>query len=77
MSNKENQEGLQATEADLSEANAGSPNIISDNKEEQRESSPSILVGWDGDHDPLDPRTFTAVRKWSYVAVVSMGSLLV
>jgi hypothetical protein len=35
------------------------------------------LVEWDGDSDPLDPRTFSSARKWFCVAVVAVGSLLV
>lgn len=37
----------------------------------------SFLVAWDGDHDPLDPRAFSPLRKWFYVTVVAMGALLV
>jgi hypothetical protein len=45
--------------------------------EEKGLPSKSYLVEWDGDSDPLDPRNFSPWRKWTYVAVVSMGSLLV
>jgi hypothetical protein len=45
--------------------------------EKHQDPSEQYLVDWDGDNDPLDPRTFSAARKWFYVAVVAMGSLLV
>jgi hypothetical protein len=45
--------------------------------EKGSEAAQSSLVDWDGDNDPLDPRTFSPIRKWIYVGVVSMGSLLV
>ncbi|KAF2124243.1 MFS general substrate transporter [Dothidotthia symphoricarpi CBS 119687] len=51
--------------------------IFFPDEEKQREADQSFLVEWDGDDDPLDPRTFSAAKKWSYVAVVAMGSLLV
>lgn len=51
-------------------------NMIRD-EEKQQDAIQSSLVGWDGDNDPLDPRTFSAARKWFYVAVVAVGSLLV
>jgi hypothetical protein len=37
----------------------------------------SFLVEWDGNNDPLNPRTMSVVRRWAIVAVVAMGSLLV
>lgn len=37
----------------------------------------SFLVEWDGDNDALDPRNFSTARKWMYVVIVAMGSLLV
>lgn len=76
MSNDENHEDLKGVESDLPDKNAGFPNIIT-NKEGEQEIGQSILVEWDGDDDALDPRTFSAARKWFYVAVVSTGSLLV
>lgn len=48
-----------------------------DDEEKQQDAGHSFLVEWDGDNDPLDPRTFSAARKWFYVAVVAVGSLLV
>lgn len=45
--------------------------------EKAPEPSKSYLVEWDGENDPLDPRTLSAARKWFNVAVVAMGSLLV
>jgi hypothetical protein len=46
-------------------------------KDKDEDIDPSTLVEWDGDTDPLDPRTFSAAKKWYYVAVISTGSLLV
>ncbi len=54
------------------------PRIVRDEeKQQQQDAGQSFLVEWDGDDDPLDPRTFSAARKWFYVAVVAVGSLLV
>lgn len=51
--------------------------IIVRDDEKQQKTDEAYLVKWDGVNDPLDPRTFSAARKWFYVAVVAMGSLLV
>lgn len=70
MSSDESERGLEASsKTDL-------PKIIRD-EEKQQDAGQSFLVEWDGDNDPLDPRTFSAARKWFYVAVVAVGSLLV
>ena len=49
--------------------------------EKQLDLSPpnenEFLVQWDGDHDPLNPRSLPLLRKWLIVIVVSLGSLLV
>ena len=50
--------------------------IIRD-EEKQQDADQSFLVDWDGDNDPLDPRTFSAARKWFYVTVVAVGAVLV
>jgi hypothetical protein len=63
-----------------SESTDTTPNIIRSEEEEkpqQQRTTQSLLVGWDGDNDPLDPRTFSPRRKWFYVVVVSTGSMLV
>ena len=45
--------------------------------EKPEEAEQTFLVEWDGENDPFDPRTFATTRKWAYVAVVAIGSLLV
>jgi len=44
---------------------------------EPPDSEVDFLVQWDGDDDPLNPRSFSTARKWLIVLVVSLGSLLV
>lgn len=34
-------------------------------------------VAWEGDHDPLCPKSMSIVRKWLVVITVGMGSLCV
>ena len=34
-------------------------------------------VNWDGDHDPMNPRSMSKPRKWLIVIIVSMSSLCV
>jgi hypothetical protein len=46
-------------------------------EEKQHNTELSYLVEWDGEDDPLDPRNLSTARKWFYLAVVAMGSLLV
>ena len=36
-----------------------------------------FTVGWDGDDDPLCPRSMSLFKKWVIVCIVSTGSLLV
>jgi hypothetical protein len=45
----------------------GSPPVLGD----------AFLVEWDGDNDPLNPRSMSVLKKWAIVAVVATGSLLV
>ena len=50
------------------------------NLDEERQESPlpnEFTVGWDGDDDPLCPRSMPYFHKWVIVSVVSTGSLLV
>lgn len=61
---KASQEGIIPSEQDGDEKNVP-------------EAPQSFLVDWNGDKDPLNPRSFSPCRKWFYVAVVSQGSLLV
>lgn len=57
--------------------------VITDSIDEEKQldlSPPNkneFLVQWDGDNDPLNPRSLPLLRKWLIVIVVSMGSLLV
>lgn len=77
MSSDESEREAKAAE---SESTDTTPNIIRSEEEEkpqQQRTIQSLLVGWDGDNDPLDPRTFSPRRKWFYVIVVSTGSMLV
>jgi hypothetical protein len=37
----------------------------------------AFVVGWDGEHDALDPRGASAARKWAVVLVVAGCSLCV
>ncbi|KIN05445.1 hypothetical protein OIDMADRAFT_39676 [Oidiodendron maius Zn] len=73
MPSDENELGRKAT----SELDAANPLEVISDEEKQQEAGQSFLVEWDGDNDPLDPRNFSAARKWFYVAVVAVGSLLV
>jgi hypothetical protein len=65
---------LQSTDLDtaingsVSDEEKQAPDITSDR---------NFLVEWDdGDNDPLNPRSIAVLRKWWYVIVVCMGSLL-
>lgn len=40
-------------------------------------SNENFLVEWDGDNDPLNPRSLPTLKKWLIVFTISMGSLLV
>lgn len=37
----------------------------------------SFEVSWDGDKDPLCPRSMSTLRKWMIVSIACMGSLCV
>jgi hypothetical protein len=37
----------------------------------------SFEVSWDGDKDPMCPRSMSRVRKWFIVSIACMGSLCV
>jgi hypothetical protein len=56
-----------------------SHNIHSDKEKQMPLPTSSInhLVEWDGDSDPLDPRSMPVLRKWLILSVVAMGTLLV
>ena len=74
MSSDESERGL---EVSSSKSHTKDPLKIVRDEEKQQDTGQSLLVEWDGDNDPLDPRTFSTARKWFYVAVVAVGSLLV
>ncbi|RGP66300.1 hypothetical protein FSPOR_6678 [Fusarium sporotrichioides] len=43
----------------------------------QHVSDKSIQVGWDGDKDPMCPRSMSRMRKWLIVSIACVGSLCV
>ncbi|KAF2837454.1 MFS general substrate transporter [Patellaria atrata CBS 101060] len=43
----------------------------------ERGSEKEFEVGWDGDSDPMNPRSMSKLRRWSIVVVVSLSSLCV
>ncbi|EXJ78450.1 hypothetical protein A1O1_08850 [Capronia coronata CBS 617.96] len=61
----------------ISSPSSSSPSKRDGDEEKAQEAPHSFLVEWDGDNDPLDPRTFSPFRKWFYVNGVAMGSLMV
>ena len=42
-----------------------------------KESEKHFEVGWDGEDDPLNPRSMSTGRKWLIVLIVSASSLCV
>ncbi|KAI1780570.1 MFS general substrate transporter [Hypoxylon cercidicola] len=60
--------------ADLEESDATDDTLAS--TQPQNEKDP-FEVAWDGDDDPLCPRSMSIVRKWLVVVTVGMGSLCV
>lgn len=52
-------------------------NLNDAEKQEPQQPSESFLVEWDGDKDPLDPRTWAPARKWFYICLVATGSMMV
>jgi hypothetical protein len=55
------------------------PQHIMDEEKQQAQSKPEpdFLVHWEGENDPLNPRSFSIVRRWYMVLIISLGSLLV
>lgn len=47
------------------------PNISS------RGTADEYLVAWDGDSDPMNPRSMSKLRRWTIVCIVSASSLCV
>ncbi|KAJ6035943.1 MFS general substrate transporter [Penicillium herquei] len=64
-------------EEETEEEHVSSDSDIARDAEKLHDLPQSYLVEWEGNDDPLDPRTFSPARKWFYVAVVAGGSLLV
>ncbi|KAK6954976.1 hypothetical protein Daesc_002606 [Daldinia eschscholtzii] len=60
--------------ADLEEGDATDDSLTPDQR--QAEKDP-FEVAWDGDDDPLCPRSMATARKWLAVITVGMGSLCV
>jgi hypothetical protein len=55
----------------------GSPTIIGKRLETSVPRNENILVEWEsGDKDPLNPRSLPTLKKWLYVLIVSIGSML-
>ena len=47
------------------------------NPEKERGPNKHFEVQFDGDSDPLNPRSFSTVRKWTIVIIISAGSTCV
>ena len=62
---------------DISKAYLTKPASLSDGEkaEASQPADEAFLVEWDGDDDPLNPRSFSSVRKWLIIFIVSMGTL--
>ena len=45
--------------------------------EKRRDPNKQFEVGFDGDSDPMNPRSFSKKRKWLIVAIISAGSTCV
>lgn len=45
--------------------------------EKQRDPNKQFEVGFDGDSDPMNPRSFSKTRKWLIVTIISAGSTCV
>lgn len=52
--------------------------VLGDEKQEtQAPNRDDFLVQWDGDNDPLSPRSLPQLRKWLFVVIISTGIALV
>jgi hypothetical protein len=62
---------------DISKADLTKPASLSDGEkaEPPQPADEAFLVEWDGDDDPLNPRSFSSFRKWLIIFIVSMGTL--
>lgn len=45
--------------------------------EEGQPEKDEFEVHWEGDHDPLNPKSFSMARKWLIVIIVSASSMCV
>ena len=52
-------------------------NGVSAGQTDGTEEEKPFEVQWDGDHDPLNPRSFSTAKKWLIVVIVSMSSTCV
>jgi len=55
----------------------GRAGVNSVEEKQETSSANEFTVVWDGDDDPLCPRSMSYIRKWIIVSIVSAGSLLV
>ncbi|KAG4221914.1 hypothetical protein PC116_g29610 [Phytophthora cactorum] len=60
--------------ADLEEGDATDDSLTPDQRQVEKDP---FEVAWDGDDDPLCPRSMATARKWLAVITVGMGSLCV
>jgi hypothetical protein len=62
---------------DISKADLTQPASLSGGEKAvpSRPADEALLVEWDGDDDPLNPRSFSSFRKWLIIFIVSMGTL--
>jgi hypothetical protein len=62
---------------DISKADLTQPASLSGGEKAvpSRPADEAFLVEWDGDDDPLNPRSFSSFRKWLIIFIVSMGTL--
>jgi hypothetical protein len=62
---------------EISKADLTKPSSLSDGEkaEPSQPADETFLVEWDGDDDPLNPRSFSPFRKWLIIFIVSMGTL--
>ncbi|KAH8593985.1 major facilitator superfamily transporter multidrug resistance [Bisporella sp. PMI_857] len=56
---------------------SGVAGISSEEKQDSQAPSIDFVVEWEGENDPLCPRSMSLLRRWITVCVLSMGSLLV
>jgi len=70
----------QARRASTALQQAISDQEVGASADEEKQESPlpnEFTVEWDGEDDPLCPRSMSYFKKWVIVSIVSTGSLLV